>query len=85
LSPEFSLHVNSKKIEASSNHPDGDQQFDHIAMQRAAFRATGLPILSTDTDPKKKNATSQGRYFTTSTMLLVPPNRPHLSDGNPLT
>ena len=31
----YSLHVNAKKIEASSNHPDRDQQFDYIAVQRA--------------------------------------------------
>lgn len=50
---EYSLHVNSKKVEASSNHPDRDQQFDYIAVQRAAFGAAGLPILSTDTKKKE--------------------------------
>ena len=28
----YALHVNAKKIEASSNHPDRDQQFDYIAV-----------------------------------------------------
>lgn len=49
----YSLRVNSKKIEASSNHPDRDQQFDYIAVQRAAFTAAGLPIISTDTKKKE--------------------------------
>jgi Rhodopirellula transposase DDE domain len=54
---DYSLHVNSKKIEASSKHPDRDQQFDYIAVQQATFRAAGLPILSTDA--KKKRACRQ--------------------------
>ena len=49
----YSLRVNSKKIEASSNHPDRNQQFDYIAVQRAAFTAAGLPIISTDTKKKE--------------------------------
>ncbi len=44
----YALHVNAKKIEASSNHPDRDQQFDYIAVQRATFTAAGLPIVSAD-------------------------------------
>ena len=50
---DYSLHVNSKKIEASSAHPDRDQQFDYIAVQRARFTAAGLPIISTDTKKKQ--------------------------------
>jgi len=50
--PDYSLHVNAKKAEASSAHPDREQQFDYIAVQRATFTAAGLPIISTDT---KKN------------------------------
>jgi hypothetical protein len=49
----YSLRVNSKKIEASSNHPDRNQQFDYIAVQRAVFTAAGLPIISTDTKKKE--------------------------------
>ena len=49
----YSLRVNSKKIEASSNHPDRDQQFDYIAVQRAAFSVARLPILSVDTKKKE--------------------------------
>jgi hypothetical protein len=41
---------NAKKVEASSNHPDRQQQFDYIAAQRATFTAGQLPILSVDTD-----------------------------------
>ena len=50
---DFSLHVNAKKVEASSAHPDRDQQFDYIAVQRARFTAAGLPIISTDTKKKQ--------------------------------
>src|SRR5216684_480553 len=49
----YALHVNTKKIEASSNHPDRDQQFDYIAVQRAMFSSAGLPILSVDTKKKE--------------------------------
>ena len=49
---DYSLHVNAKKMEASSNHPDRGRQFDYIAVQRATFTAAGLPIISTDS---KKN------------------------------
>src|SRR5712691_3797881 len=45
---DYALHVNAKKREASSNHPDRDRQFDYIAVQRATFTAAGLPILSID-------------------------------------
>ena len=51
----YSLRVNAKKIEASSNHPDRDQQFDYIAVQRAVFTAAGLPIISTDTKKKLRH------------------------------
>jgi hypothetical protein len=46
-------HVNANKREASSNHPDRDQQFDYIAVQRATFTAAGLPILSIDSKKKE--------------------------------
>jgi hypothetical protein len=51
----YALHVNAKKIEASSNHPDREQQFDYIAVQRATFTAAGLPILSVDTKKKLRH------------------------------
>jgi len=50
---DYALHVNAKKREASSNHPDRDQQFDYIAVQRATFTAAGLPILSIDAKKKE--------------------------------
>jgi hypothetical protein len=52
---DYSLHVNAKRMEASSNHPDRGRQFDYIAVQRATFTAAGLPIISTDS---KKNESS---------------------------
>jgi len=56
---DYALHVNAKKREASLNHPDRDQQFDYIAVQRATFTAAGLPILSIDTKKKELVATSK--------------------------
>jgi len=56
---DYSLHVNAKKIEASSNHADREQQFDYIAVQRAVFTAAGLPILSVDTKRRNSWATSR--------------------------
>src|SRR5256885_10095899 len=50
---DYALHVNAKKREASSNHPDREQQFDYIAVQRATFTAAGLPILSIDSKKKE--------------------------------
>jgi hypothetical protein len=46
-------YTSAKKVEASSSHPDREQQFDYIAVQRAAFTAAGLPILSVDTKKKE--------------------------------
>ena len=38
---DYSLHVNSKQLEARSNHPDRDVQFAHIDEQIAIFTAAG--------------------------------------------
>jgi hypothetical protein len=50
---DYSLRVNSKQLEARSNHPDRDSQFAHIDEQVASFTAAGQPIISVDT--KKRN------------------------------
>jgi hypothetical protein len=50
---DCSLHVNSKQVEARSNHPDRDTQFSYIDQQRATFAATGQPIISVDTKKKE--------------------------------
>jgi Rhodopirellula transposase DDE domain len=50
---EYSLHVNSKQLEARSNRPDRDSQFAYIADQLAEFRAAGQPIISVDTKKKE--------------------------------
>jgi hypothetical protein len=51
---DYSLHVNSKQLEARANHPDRDAQlqFAHIAEQCALFTAAGQPI---SVDSKKKD------------------------------
>ncbi|MBV9328648.1 MAG: ISAzo13 family transposase, partial [Chloroflexi bacterium] len=51
--PGYSLRVNAKKIEAASNHPERNQQFEYIADQRATFSAAQLPILSIDSKKKE--------------------------------
>src|SRR5437763_8987562 len=50
---DYSLHVNSKQLEARSNHPDRDAQFAHIAEQCTLFTAVGQPIISVDTKKKE--------------------------------
>ena len=50
---DYALHVNAKKREAGEGHPDRGAQFDHIAEQRQAFAAAGLPIISVDTKKKE--------------------------------
>ncbi len=50
---DYSLHVNAKRVEARSDHPDRDDQFAHIAAQRQAFQAAGLPAISVDTKKKE--------------------------------
>jgi hypothetical protein len=49
----YALHLNAKKMEASSNHADRNEQCEYIAAQRAAFQAAGLPIISVDTKKKE--------------------------------
>ena len=50
---DYSLHVNSKQLEARSNHPDRDAQFAHIDEQIASFAAAGQPIISVDSKKKE--------------------------------
>lgn len=49
----YALRVNAKKAEASAAHADRNAQFEHIAAQRQAFEAAGLPIISVDTKKKE--------------------------------
>ena len=50
---DYALHVNAKKVEARAVHADRNEQFEHIAAQREAFEAAGLPIISVDTKKKE--------------------------------
>lgn len=50
---DYTLHVNAKKVEANSSHPDRNEQFEQIGAQRAAFEAAGLPIISVDAKKKE--------------------------------
>jgi len=50
---DYARHVNAKKIEARSHHPERGAQFDYIAQQRQAFTAAGCPIISVDTKKKE--------------------------------
>ena len=49
---DYSLRVNSKQLEARSNHPDRDVQFAHIDEQVGIFKAAGQPIISVDSKKK---------------------------------
>ena len=59
---DYSLHVNAEKVEASSTHPDREQQFDYIAVQRITFTAAGLPIISTDTKKKLRHGVARSEW-----------------------
>ena len=50
---DYSLRVNSKQLEARSNHPDRDAQFAHIDEQIATFKVAGQPIISVDSKKKE--------------------------------
>ncbi len=50
---DYALHVNAKKVEARSAHPDRAAQFSHSAQQRQEFAAAGRPIVSVDTKKKE--------------------------------
>lgn len=50
---DYSLHVNSKQLEARSHHPDRDTQFTYIGAQIAEFEAAGQPIISVDSKKKE--------------------------------
>jgi len=58
----YSLRVNAKKLEASSKHPDRNQQFEYIARQRAAFSEAGLPIISTDSKKKVRHEVARSEW-----------------------
>lgn len=52
---DYSLRVNSKQLEARSNHPDRDAQFAHIDEQIATFKVAGQPIISVDSKKKLRH------------------------------
>jgi hypothetical protein len=49
---DYSLKANAKQLEGKQ-HPDRDQQFEHIRDQRAEHQAKGQPIISVDTKKKE--------------------------------
>jgi Rhodopirellula transposase DDE domain len=53
VAPTRLLAARQCQEDRSIIHPDREQQFDYIAVQRAVFTAAGLPILSVDTKKKE--------------------------------
>jgi hypothetical protein len=49
---DYSLKANVKRLEGKQ-HPDRDQQFEHIQDQRAEHQAEGQPVISVDTKKKE--------------------------------
>jgi hypothetical protein len=49
----YALHVNAKQREARAAHPQRNEQFEYIAVQRDAFGCAGQPIVSVDTKKKE--------------------------------
>lgn len=50
---DYALHVNAKQREARAAHPQRNEQFGYIAVQREAFTTAGWPIVSVDTKKKE--------------------------------
>jgi len=48
----YSLRANVKQ-HAGTQHPERDQQFQHLQAQRAAHQAAGQPVISVDTKKKE--------------------------------
>jgi len=49
---KYSLKANIKRL-AGAEHPGRDQQFEYIEVQKRAFLAAGLPVISVDTKKKE--------------------------------
>jgi hypothetical protein len=49
----YALRVNAKNQEASSAHPERNQQFEYIQAQKQRFEAAHCPIISVDTKKKE--------------------------------
>ena len=48
----YSLRANRKQ-DAGTQHPERDQQFQHLQAERAAHQAAGQPVISVDTKKKE--------------------------------
>jgi hypothetical protein len=69
---DYSLHVNSKQLEARSNHPDRDVQFAHIDEQIATFKAAGQPIISVDSKKKLRHEVARSEWTRRKETGLMP-------------
>lgn len=49
---KFTLKANAKR-DAGKQHPDRNQQFEHLGAQRTLFLEAGLPVISIDTKKKE--------------------------------
>ena len=49
---DYRLRANTKQL-AGKQHPERDQQFQHIDEQRATHQADGQPVISVDTKKKE--------------------------------
>ena len=80
---DYALHVNAKKVEAGSGHPERNRQFEYIAMQRQAFQAAGLPVISVDTKKKELvgNFKNAGRAWSREAEAVNVHDFPHDSQG----
>ena len=63
----YSLQANLKTLEDGADHPDRDEQFQHLNREVRAFLKAGNPVISVDT--KKKELV--GAYFNKGRRWLV--------------
>jgi len=68
---DYSLKANAKQL-TSKQHPDRNQQFEHIHKQRAEHQAKGQPVISVDTKKKELvgNFKNSGQIWCRSAELV---------------
>jgi len=78
----FSLKAN-KRRQAGSQHPQRDEQFRYIALQKQTFSAAGLPVISVDTEKKELigNFRNPGRVWCRETPEVDEHGFPSAAEG----
>ena len=81
----YSLRANRKQA-AGKQHPERDQQFQHLQAQRAAHQAAGHPTISVDTKKKELvgNFKNAGRIWCQEAEVVDAHDFPQDAIGRPV-